>query len=110
MGEPSSSTILPLLAALPLSTASLKDLLEAHKPFVRPSLLPGSAGPKFVARLNSTILSRDAALNEKHACLHIAKELVEQDQEGWVLATWGKGWVGAVLGTLSVSFLQMGAR
>lgn len=100
-GNASASSIFPLITSLPLTSPSLLALLSRHRPFSRPSLLPSSA-TRFLARITSSILARDTLAEEKHAALHIAKELVLQDTEGWVLAGWGKEWVGSTLGALSV--------
>jgi hypothetical protein len=102
-GGSSASSMLPLLTSLPLSWPSQLELLCRHRPYVQPSLLPASA-TKFVGRINNAIISRDnSGVEDKLAALSLARELVLQDTEGWVLAGWGKGWVGSTLGALSVS-------
>ncbi|KAI9635362.1 uncharacterized protein MKK02DRAFT_44049 [Dioszegia hungarica] len=105
-GNASASSIFPLITSLPLTSPSLLALLSRHRPFSRPSLLPSSA-TRFLARITSSILARDTLAEEKHAALHIAKELVLQDTEGWVLAGWGKEWVGSTLGALSSASMTL---
>lgn len=103
----SASAIVSLLTSLPLTSPALLSLLSKHRVFVRPSQLPSSAS-KLVVRINTAVLSRDAVgVEEKLASLMIAQELVLQDTEGWVLAGWGKGWVGSTLGALSVSWIPI---
>ncbi|WVF69904.1 hypothetical protein IAT40_004687 [Kwoniella sp. CBS 6097] len=88
--------ILSLLSSLPFSHPSNLPLLQSHKPFRSPSSLSQSSLNKYTSRLNSLILSRDDG-PEKRAALEIADVIVAQDEEGWVMSNYGKGWVGTCL-------------
>ncbi|WWD22092.1 hypothetical protein CI109_106581 [Kwoniella shandongensis] len=93
----SSPPILSLLTSLPFSHPSFQPLLTSHKPFVYPSHLPQQPLNKLLNRLNTVLLSREESV-ERRAALEIARGIVGQDAEGWVMTNWGKGWVGACLG------------
>ncbi|ODN85653.1 hypothetical protein L198_07482 [Cryptococcus wingfieldii CBS 7118] len=95
-----ATPILPLLSSLPLAHPSLRPLLQSHTPLARPSTQSQSQLTKLLNRLNTVLLSRDDS-SEKRAACEVAKVMVEQDQEGWVLAEWGKGWVGGCLGWIA---------
>ncbi|TYJ56301.1 hypothetical protein B9479_002992 [Cryptococcus floricola] len=95
-----ATPILPLLSSLPLTHPSLLPLLQSHTPLARPSTQSQSQLTKLLNRLNTVLLSRDDS-SEKRAASEVAKAMVEQDQEGWVLAEWGKGWVGGCLGWIA---------
>ncbi|TXT10694.1 hypothetical protein VHUM_02199 [Vanrija humicola] len=94
-GAPSSKAVLTLLAALPLPSAALSELVSQQAPFAHPSRLPTAAVNKFLARLNAAVGARDPA-----ACA-LAAAIVEQDTEGYATAQAGKGWMGAALGALA---------
>ncbi|KAK8846849.1 hypothetical protein IAR55_005937 [Kwoniella newhampshirensis] len=96
----STPHILSLLISLPFSHPSFSPLLVSHRPFAYPSHLPQQPLSKLLTRLNTVFLSRDDN-TERRSALEIAKEIVEQDQEGWVMTNWGKGWVGACLGQVA---------
>ncbi|WVQ97946.1 hypothetical protein IAU59_005065 [Kwoniella sp. CBS 9459] len=91
-----STPNLSLLGSLPFSHPSILPLLKSHKPFSVPSSLSQTSLNKYTSRLNSLILSRDDG-PEKRAGLEIADVIVAQDEEGWVMSNFGKGWVGTCL-------------
>ncbi|WVQ74084.1 hypothetical protein IAR50_003668 [Cryptococcus sp. DSM 104548] len=97
-----ATPILPLLSSLPLTHPSLLPLLQSHTPLARPSTQSQSQLTKLLNRLNTVLLSRDDSSEKRSAC-EVAKVMVEQDQEGWVLAEWGKGWVGGCLGWIAAA-------
>lgn len=95
-----------LLFTLPLTSPLLPTLLSSHRPFARPSLLPQSQATKWIQRVNAAIISREPAqlaAEERKAAVGLAGEVVRQDGEGWAVAGWGKGWMGAALGMIHVS-------
>ncbi|WWD07797.1 hypothetical protein V865_005901 [Kwoniella europaea PYCC6329] len=94
------TSLLPLLTSLPFTHPSFSPLLQSHKPFSHPSQLPQSSLNKWLNRLNSTILSRDDSSDRRAAC-DIAELVIRMDEEGYVMTTYGKGWVGTCLGVLS---------
>ncbi|WVR04541.1 hypothetical protein IAU60_001548 [Kwoniella sp. DSM 27419] len=94
------AAIVPLLGSLPFSHPSNLPLLESHKPFSRPSSLPQSSLSKYIGRLNTLLLSRDDGPDRKSACA-LADAIVRQDDEGWVMTNYGKGWVGACLSSVA---------
>nr|XP_019047315.1 hypothetical protein I302_03924 [Kwoniella bestiolae CBS 10118]OCF26245.1 hypothetical protein I302_03924 [Kwoniella bestiolae CBS 10118] len=94
------TSLLPLLTSLPFTHPSFLPLLQSHKPFAHPSHLPQSSLSKLLNRLNSTLLSRDDN-TERRAASDIAKEIIEMDEEGYVMTSYGKGWVGTCLGFIS---------
>ncbi|OCF37432.1 hypothetical protein I316_00553 [Kwoniella heveanensis BCC8398] len=91
-----STAVLSLLGPLPFSHPSNLPLLQSHKPFTVPSSLSQSSLNKYTSRLNSLILSREDG-PEKRSALEIADAVVAQDEEGWVMSNYGKGWVGTCL-------------
>ncbi|WRT64888.1 uncharacterized protein IL334_001824 [Kwoniella shivajii] len=95
-----SSALLSLLNSLSFSHASFLPLLESHKPFSNPSSLPQSTLHKLLNRLNSTLLSREDNPERRAAC-DIAREVVSMDEEGYVMTSFGKGWVGTCLGYIA---------
>ncbi len=100
----SPSPLLYLINSLPLSSLSIPGLLSSHKPLVRPSQLTQQPLNKFLNRLNSALLSKHADGGaERRAACEIARLVVEQDEEGYVVMQWGKGWVGTCLSAVSVS-------
>lgn len=96
----SPASLLSLLLALPLTHPSVLPLL-ALQPLSHPSHLPASQLSKYLARINAAVLSRDEA--ERRTGCGVARELVVQDGEGWVLGGWGRAWAGCSLGVLAVS-------
>jgi hypothetical protein len=92
-----------LIACLPLTHPSLIELVHAHKPLARPSVLPQTAATKLLQRINAGLVERDATDDERRAAVRLAAEAVRQDGEGWVLSGWGKAWVSAGMGAISVS-------
>ena len=96
----SSAAIMDILMPLPLSHPSITNLLSLQ-PLAHPSSLSHSVIVKFLNRVNSAVLGRDGEREEKNASL-IALKLVEDDQEGWVLSEYGKGWVNVCLTELAV--------
>ncbi|WWC87015.1 uncharacterized protein L201_001898 [Kwoniella dendrophila CBS 6074] len=97
-----SSSLLSLLTSLPFSHPSFLPLLQSHKPFSNPSDLSQSSLAKLLNRLNSTILSRDDNPDKRASC-DIAKEIIEMDEEGYVMTNYGKGWMGTCLGYIASS-------
>ena len=95
------SSTLTLLSNLPMTHPSFISLLIAHRPLANPSLLPSSALNKLLGRVNSAVLAKDNE-SERKAAWIISKEVVLQDQEGYALNQWGKNWVTAALGALTV--------
>lgn len=93
---------LTLLSNLPITHSSFISLLVAHTPFANPSSLPSSAFNKLLGRVNSAVLARDNE-SERKTAWAISKEVILQDQEGYALNQWGKNWVTAALGALTVS-------
>jgi len=108
MSGPSSFTtptsLVNLLATLPLTYDSIPSILASHKPISSPSHLPSQTLHRLLGRVNSAVLSKHAeGEGERRAACEIARIVVEQDEEGYVLMQWGKGWIGSCLSTLSVS-------
>jgi hypothetical protein len=98
----SPASTLTLLSNVPTTHPSFISLLVAHTPFANPSSLPSSALNKLLGRINSAVLAKDNE-SERKAAWIISKEVVLQDQEGYALNQWGKNWVTAALGALTVS-------
>jgi hypothetical protein len=96
----SSSAIMDLLLPLPLSHPSITNLLSLQ-PLAHPSSVSHSVIIKFLNRVNAAVLGRDGEREAKNGSL-IALKLVEDDQEGWVLSEYGKGWVNVCLTELAV--------
>lgn len=97
----SSGAALELILPLGLSHPSIPELL-ALKPLARPSALTHSTLTKFCNRLNAAVLGRDGESSAKVAC-GLARRVILDDEEGWVLSEYGKGWVNACLTDLAVS-------
>ncbi|WVQ84129.1 hypothetical protein IAT38_006276 [Cryptococcus sp. DSM 104549] len=92
--------ILNLLTSLHFTHPSFLPLLQTHQPLAHPSASSQSQLTKLLNRLNTVILARDDTVEKRAAC-EIAREMVEQDEEGWVMSNWGKGWVGGCLGWIA---------
>lgn len=90
-------TVLTLLSALTLPSAAAQELVAVQRLFEHPSTLHTSTLNKWLNRLNSAVTSRDSAAAE------LAASVIEQDTEGYAAAQYGKAWMGACQGTLSVS-------
>ena len=97
----SSSAIMDLILPLSLSHPSILALLEV-KPLSRPSVVSHSHLTKFVGRVNAAVLGREGEGGSKVGS-GIARKLVEDDEEGWVMSEYGKGWVTVCLTELAVS-------
>ncbi|RSH83829.1 hypothetical protein EHS25_005444 [Saitozyma podzolica] len=93
----SPASLLSLLLSLPLTHPSVLPLL-ALQPLSQPSHLLASQLNKYLARINTAVLSRNEA--ERRTGCGVARELVMQDGEGWVLGGWGRAWAGSSLGVL----------
>lgn len=93
--------VIPLLSSLQFTHPSFVPLLESHKPLARPSISSQSQLNKLISRLNTVLLAKDDSREKRAACI-VAKEMINQDEEGWVLAGWGKGWLGGCLGWIAV--------
>lgn len=101
--DPRSATaVMELISPLSFSHPSIPHLL-ALKPLARPSVLSHSALTKFCGRVNSGVLGREGEAALRAAC-EIARRIVLDDIEGWVLSEYGKAWVNSCLTDLSVSF------
>jgi len=96
----SSSAIMDLLLPLPLSHPSVTNLLSLQ-PLAHPSSVSHSLIVKFLNRVNAAVLGKDGEREAKNGSL-IALKLVEDDQEGWVLSEYGKGWTNVCLTELTV--------
>jgi hypothetical protein len=96
----SSSAVMDLLLPLPLSHPSITNLLSLQ-PLAHPSSLSHSVIVKFLNRVNAAVLVKDGEREAKNGS-SIALKLVEDDQEGWVLSEYGKGWVNVCLTELAV--------
>jgi len=96
----SSSAIMDLLLPLPLSHPSITNLLSLQ-PLAHPSSVSHSVIVKFLNRVNAAVLGKEGEREAKNGSL-IALKLVEDDQEGWVLSEYGKGWVNVCLTELAV--------
>ncbi|XAO27914.1 hypothetical protein I312_106778 [Cryptococcus bacillisporus CA1280] len=92
--------MIPLLSSIQFTHPSFVPLLKYHKPLARPSTGSQSQLNKLLNRLNTVLLSKDDSKEKRYAC-EIAKEMIMQDEEGWVLAGWGKGWLGGCLGWIA---------
>ncbi|KGB80224.3 hypothetical protein CNBG_6062 [Cryptococcus deuterogattii R265] len=92
--------MIPLLSSIQFTHPSFVPLLKSHKPLARPSTASQSQLNKLLNRLNTVLLSKDDSKEKRYAC-EIAKEMIMQDEEGWVLAGWGKGWLGGCLGWIA---------
>jgi len=102
---PSATTpasTLTLLSNLPITHSSFLPLLVGLTPFANPSSLPSSVLNKLLGRVNLAVLARDND-SERKAAWGISKKVILQDQEGYALNQWGKNWVTAALGALTVS-------
>lgn len=93
--------VISLLSSLQFIHPSFVPLLESHKPLARPSTGSQSQLNKLLNRLNIVLLTKDDS-REKRAACEAAEEMIKQDEEGWVLAGWGKGWLGGCLGWIAV--------
>lgn len=100
----SATAIMDLLLPLPLSHPSITNLLSLQ-PLAHPSSLSHSVIVKFLNRVNAAVLGREGEREAKNASL-IALKLVEDDQEGWVLSEYGKGWTNVCLTELAVCRLH----
>lgn len=96
--------MLHLLQSLGITHPSLLPLLQSHRPFATPSAASSSGTTKWLGKINTCILAKGNDVERRSAC-EIASEIVRQDGAGWVLAQWGKGWLGSGLGVLSVRHL-----
>jgi hypothetical protein len=96
----SSAAIMDLMLPLPLSHPSISNLLSLQ-PLAHPSSLSHSIIVKFLNRVNAAVLGREGEREAKNAS-NIAGRLVEDDQEGWVLSEYGKGWTNVCLTELAV--------
>ncbi|AFR95231.2 hypothetical protein C343_03324 [Cryptococcus neoformans C23] len=92
--------VISLLSSLQFIHPSFVPLLESHKPLARPSTGSQSQLNKLLNRLNIVLLTKDDS-REKRAACEAAEEMIKQDEEGWVLAGWGKGWLGGCLGWIA---------
>lgn len=99
--------MIPLLSSIQFTHPSFVPLLKYHKPLARPSTGSQSQLNKLLNRLNTVLLSKDDSKEKRYAC-EIAKEMIMQDEEGWVLAGWGKGWLGGCLGWIAVGTFIFG--
>lgn len=97
----SSSAIMDLVLPLSLSHPSILALLDL-KPLSRPSVVSHSHLTKFVGRVNVAVLGREGEGGSKTGS-EVARRLVEDDEEGWVMSEYGKGWVTICLTELAVS-------
>jgi hypothetical protein len=99
------SSITELTALLP-SHPHLLAILHTNRPLATPSTIPHSDLVKFLNKLSSHVLSKDTSLDglgHRRAAWRIARQVVEQDREGWVLTNgWGKTWVHAMMALVSV--------
>jgi hypothetical protein len=96
----SATAIMDLILPLPLSHPSISNLL-ALQPLAHPSSISHSVIVKFLNRVNTAVLGREGEREAKNASM-IALKLVEDDQEGWVLSEYGKGWTNVCLTELAV--------
>lgn len=94
--------MLPLLQSLGITHPSLLPLLQSHRPFATPSAASSSGTAKWLGKINTLVLQKGNDIERKGAC-EVASEVIRQDGAGWVLAQWGKGWLGSGLGVLAVS-------
>lgn len=101
----SSNAIMDLILPLSLSHPSIPHLL-ALKPLSRPSRVSHSHLTRFVGRVNLAVLGREGEGGSKVGCA-VAKRLVEDDEEGWVMSEYGKGWVTTCLTELAVSPIHL---
>lgn len=99
--------MIPLLSSIQFTHPSFVPLLKYHKPLARPSTGSQLQLNKLLNRLNTVLLSKDDSKEKRYAC-EIAKEMIMQDEEGWVLAGWGKGWLGGCLGWIAVGTFIFG--
>ncbi|KAJ9117158.1 hypothetical protein QFC20_000301 [Naganishia adeliensis] len=100
------SSLTELTALLP-SHPHLLTILQTNRPLATPSSIPHSDLVKFLNKLSSHVLSKDTSvdgLKHRRAAWRIARQVVEQDREGWVLTNgWGKTWVHAMMALVSPS-------
>ena len=96
----STSAIMDLILPLSLSHPSVSALLELQ-PLARPSTVSHSHLTKFVGRVNLAVLGREGESGSRIGS-GIAGKLVLDDEEGWVMSEYGKGWVTICLTELAV--------
>lgn len=99
----SDRSVVSVLFTLPLTHPILLDLVISQKPFSRPSILPQSQANKFLGRISSSVTARDVTVEERQSALKLAKEIVLQDEEGWAMSGWGKGWMTSAMAAVTVS-------
>lgn len=94
------------LAALLPAHPALPSLLRTTRPLTHPSRLPPADVAKFLTKLSAHVASKDPSLGglaHRRAAWQVAREVVEQDVEGWVLVNaCGKTWVNALMALVSV--------
>jgi hypothetical protein len=99
------SSITELTALLP-SHPHLITLLHTNRPLATPSAIPHAELVKFLNKLSAHVIAKDtslAGLEHRRAAWRVARKVVEQDKEGWVLTNgWGKIWVHALMALVSV--------
>lgn len=109
---PSATTpasALALLSNLPISHPSFSSLLQAHIPLASSSALPHQALNKLLGRINTAVLSRENE-NERRIAWGLAQEVIAQDVEGYALVQYGKAWVTASIGAVTVSYSRPAFR
>ena len=117
--------LLPILTSLLPSTPTLTPLLRTHKPLSYPSHLATPIVHKFLNKLGSFVTvpispnsnsSRSTVVSgslgsksekewkDRVNAWEVARIVVEQDKEGYVLGGgWGKVWFTNLLGLITVS-------
>ena len=92
---------LTTLSVLPFIHPAFLHLLTAHTPLAHPSPLHPPIVTRFLNRVNAALQDKgnetDRAVGWKAASL-----IVDQDEEGYTLQNFGKGWITTCLGSLTV--------
>ncbi|WVN88635.1 uncharacterized protein L203_103846 [Cryptococcus depauperatus CBS 7841] len=87
-----------LLSSLQPTHPAYLQLLKANRPFAVASA--HSQLSKLVQRLNTVLLSKEYQTEQRATC-NIAAEIISQDEQGWVMAEYGKGWMSICLGCIA---------
>ena len=102
-------TLLATLTTLIPSSSSLLPLLVSQRPLTRPSTLNPNEVHRFLSKLNGHVMSRESTVKALHArkeSWRAAKEILEMDEEGFIVGAYGKAWVTGLMPLVNVSFLE----
>jgi hypothetical protein len=103
-----SPSLLAALTTLIPSSSSLLPLLTSQRPLTRPSTLSPNEVHRFLSKLNGHVMSREStvkALNGRKDSWRIAKEILDMDEEGFVVGAYGKAWVTGLMPLVNVRVL-----